>query len=159
MSRRPPPEARLSSLSDQFEALATSLSDLTLQLHAIPYMSDPSILETRDDAGRPAIGYRRQAVEQGPAHSYAGFEDVFRGSENFIRERQRVYLPYLVDHDPVVDVGCGRGEMLGSSRRSWASSPSVSIATSRWSSVEEKKACRLSWAMGFRTFTNSRKDQ
>jgi cyclopropane fatty-acyl-phospholipid synthase-like methyltransferase len=29
-----------------------------------------------------------------------------------IRERQRVYLPYLVDHDPVIDVGCGRGEML-----------------------------------------------
>ena len=112
MSRRPAPEVRLSSLSDQYEALATSLTDLTLQLHAIPYMSDPSILETRDGADRPAIGYRRGAGEQGPAHSYAGFEDVFRGPEDFIRERQRVYLPYLVDHDPVVDVGCGRGEML-----------------------------------------------
>jgi glycosyltransferase involved in cell wall biosynthesis/SAM-dependent methyltransferase len=89
-----------------------ALTDLTLELHAIPYMSDPSILETRDDADRPAIGYRRGAGEQGPAHSYAGFEDVFRGPEDFIKERQRVYLPYLVDHDPIIDVGCGRGEML-----------------------------------------------
>ena len=75
-------------------------------------MTDPSVLETLDEAGRPAIGYRHQAGEQGPARSYAGFEDVFRGPEGFIRERQRVYLPYLIDHDPVVDVGCGRGEML-----------------------------------------------
>ena len=111
-ARQPPAEDRLSSISDQCEALATSLAELTLQLHSIPYMSDPSILETRDDADRPAIGYRRQATEAGPAHTYAGFEDVFRGPEDFIRERQRVYLPYLVDHDPVIDIGCGRGEML-----------------------------------------------
>jgi glycosyltransferase involved in cell wall biosynthesis/SAM-dependent methyltransferase len=112
MSLRSSAESRISALTDQSEALATSLTDLILQLHAIPYMSDPSILETRDDAGRPAIGYRREVDEQGPARSYAGFEDVFRGTEDFIRERQRVYLRYLVGHDPVVDVGCGRGEML-----------------------------------------------
>ena len=112
MSRGPSAEARLSSLTDQSAALTASLTDLTLQLHAIPYMSDPSVLETLDEAGRPAIGYRHDADQQGPAHSYAGFEDVFRGPEDFIRERQRVYLPYLVEHDPVVDVGCGRGEML-----------------------------------------------
>jgi glycosyltransferase involved in cell wall biosynthesis/SAM-dependent methyltransferase len=89
-----------------------SLSDLIGELRTTPYMSDPSILETQDDAGRPAIGYRREVGDRQPAHSYAGFEDVFRGPEDFIRERQRVYLPYLVDHDPVLDVGCGRGEML-----------------------------------------------
>jgi glycosyltransferase involved in cell wall biosynthesis/SAM-dependent methyltransferase len=102
----------LSELTAQSEALTTSLDDLNVELRSIPYMSDPSILETQDDAGRPAIGYRREVGDWQPAHSYAGFEDVFRGPEDFIRERQRVYLPYLVDHDPVIDVGCGRGEML-----------------------------------------------
>ena len=112
MSLRPSTEARISALADQSDEISASLIDLILQLRAIPYMSDPSVLETQDDAGRPAIGYRHEAGEQGPSHSYAGFEDVFRGTEDFIRERQRVYLPYLVDHDPVIDVGCGRGEML-----------------------------------------------
>jgi SAM-dependent methyltransferase len=105
--------ARFSELEKQYLGLATALNDLLLELRSIPYMSDPSILETTDDAGRPAIGFRREVGKQGPAHSYAGFEDVFRGSESFIQERQRVYLPYLVDRDPVIDVGCGRGEMLG----------------------------------------------
>ncbi|HXN62191.1 MAG TPA: methyltransferase domain-containing protein [Acidimicrobiales bacterium] len=103
---------RTSELGDQSELLTDSLTDLIAQLRAIPYMSDPSVLETLDDAGRPAIGFRHEFGRHGPAHSYAGFEDVFRGPEDFIRERQRIYLPYLVDHDPVIDVGCGRGEML-----------------------------------------------
>jgi len=111
MSQRPSAEARLSELADQSAVLTTSLNDLILQLRSIPYMND-RWLETRDDAGRPAIGYRREVGERADAHPYAGFEDVFRGSEDFIRERQRVYLPYLVDHDPVLDVGCGRCEML-----------------------------------------------
>jgi len=112
MSERQSTASRIAYVNNHIEVLTKSLTDLTAQLHAIPYMTDPSVLETLDDSGRPAIGYRHQAGEQGPARSYAGFEDVFRGPEGFIRERQRVYLPYLIDHDPVVDVGCGRGEML-----------------------------------------------
>jgi len=92
------------------EALATSLTELIGQLHAIPYMSDPSVLSTKDPKGRPAIGYQQRPGRSPMA--YADFEDVFRGPEPFIRERQRVYLPWLTDHEPVVDIGCGRGEML-----------------------------------------------
>lgn len=46
---------------------------------------------------------------------YADFEDRFRGSRQLIKERQRVYLPYLVDlPEPrtAIDVGSGRGEWL-----------------------------------------------
>jgi glycosyltransferase involved in cell wall biosynthesis/SAM-dependent methyltransferase len=112
MSKRTSAEARLTELADKSEVLTTSLNDLILQLRTVPYMSDPSMLETRDAAGRPTIGYRREVGERGLAHSDAGIENVARGSEDFTRERLRVYLPYLVDHDPVIDVGCGRGEML-----------------------------------------------
>ena len=112
VSRRSSAETRLAELADRSEVLTTSLNNLILQLRAIPYMSHPSMLETRDDAGRPAIGYRGEVGERSHAHFDAGFEELTRGSEDFIRERQRVYLPYLVDHDPVIDVGAGRGEML-----------------------------------------------
>jgi SAM-dependent methyltransferase len=40
------------------------------------------------------------------------FSDVFRGTFEFVAERQKVYVPMLSAHAPVLDVGCGRGEML-----------------------------------------------
>jgi len=49
---------------------------------------------------------------------YAGFEDRFRGTREDIKERVKVYLPYVqevlktTDNASVLDVGCGRGEWL-----------------------------------------------
>ncbi|HEY2216302.1 MAG TPA: class I SAM-dependent methyltransferase, partial [Solirubrobacteraceae bacterium] len=56
-------------------------------------------------------GYRAEA---GPAEgeAYRSFEDTFRGSEAFIRDRQRVYLNLIDERAPVLDFGCGRGEFL-----------------------------------------------
>jgi len=105
-------DADMAELQGRTQVVAQSSAEMIDQLHAIPYMSDPALLSTRDDAGRPAIGYRKLSRDRGRPQSYAEFEDVFRGPEKFIRDRQRIYLPYLVDNDPVIDIGCGRGEML-----------------------------------------------
>ena len=49
---------------------------------------------------------------------YVSFEDRFRGTQADIKERQRVYLPYIQEafkntgNAQVLDVGCGRGEWL-----------------------------------------------
>lgn len=49
---------------------------------------------------------------------YLDFEDRFRGTEEDIKERLQVYVPYLkklksdTSTYPVLDIGCGRGEML-----------------------------------------------
>jgi O-antigen chain-terminating methyltransferase len=40
------------------------------------------------------------------------FADRFRGSEDNIRARQRMYAARFREHAPVLDLGCGRGEML-----------------------------------------------
>ena len=40
------------------------------------------------------------------------FAERFRGSEASIRERQRIYVSRFREHSPVLDLGCGRGEML-----------------------------------------------
>jgi SAM-dependent methyltransferase len=49
---------------------------------------------------------------------YVSFEDQFRGTRAEIKERSRVYLPFLQERKigtknmPILDVGCGRGEWL-----------------------------------------------
>ena len=49
---------------------------------------------------------------------YLAFENQFRGSREDIKERARIYLPYLAKagvgtaDKPVLDLGCGRGEWL-----------------------------------------------
>jgi O-antigen chain-terminating methyltransferase len=43
---------------------------------------------------------------------YTRFADRFRGTEEYVRERQRFYLPFFTERTAVLDVGCGRGEFL-----------------------------------------------
>lgn len=43
---------------------------------------------------------------------YFLFEEQYRGSEETIRERLKVYLPYFEGRNNVLDIGCGRGEFL-----------------------------------------------
>lgn len=43
---------------------------------------------------------------------YFSFENYFRGSEELIRRRQEIYLPYFEGSKQVLDLGCGRGEFL-----------------------------------------------
>jgi O-antigen chain-terminating methyltransferase len=40
------------------------------------------------------------------------FAERFRGAEEDIRSRQRMYAARFREHAPVLDLGCGRGEML-----------------------------------------------
>lgn len=44
--------------------------------------------------------------------AYVGFEDQFRGSRDEIRQRLAGYVPLFAGCRDVLDVGCGRGELL-----------------------------------------------
>jgi SAM-dependent methyltransferase len=46
------------------------------------------------------------------AATYLGFEDRFRGPQSEIRRRVEDYVPILTSASDVLDVGCGRGELL-----------------------------------------------
>lgn len=49
---------------------------------------------------------------------YRTFEDKYRGSRSLIKDRLRIYLPFieplknLYSDDIAIDIGCGRGEWL-----------------------------------------------
>ncbi len=45
-------------------------------------------------------------------HAYLELERRYRGTEEEIGERISIYLPWLAERSPVLDLGCGRGESL-----------------------------------------------
>ena len=56
--------------------------------------------------------YVAEEAEAGQDSPYASFEDVFRGPEERVRQLLELYVELLRGHAPVLDVGCGRGELL-----------------------------------------------
>jgi glycosyltransferase involved in cell wall biosynthesis/SAM-dependent methyltransferase len=85
---------------------------LVAETRALPYVSgSPFEIFEEPVAGR-VQGYDRRNGGAGRGGTYDAFEDIFRGPEHFIRDRQRRYLNLLGDREPVLDIGCGRGEFL-----------------------------------------------
>jgi SAM-dependent methyltransferase len=66
-------------------------------------------LERREDSA-PATVAAQPRADALP--DYFAFESRMRGPTDVIRERQRIYVDDLRDAAPVLDVGCGRGELL-----------------------------------------------
>lgn len=77
---------------------------------ALPYSAPGALEQFRDPSAGVVLGYRDGGGEsQAP---YLDFEQVFRGPEERVRERQQVFLDLVEPHQPVLDAGCGRGEFL-----------------------------------------------
>jgi O-antigen chain-terminating methyltransferase len=71
-------------------------------------------LERRPGGGSPAPARTVAAQPAAAAFpDYFAYEARMRGSIESVRERQRPYVDDFRDHAPVLDVGCGRGELLG----------------------------------------------
>jgi SAM-dependent methyltransferase len=65
----------------------------------------------RADVAAPATVAAQPAAAALP--DYFAFEARMRGRSDEIRERQRAYVEDFRDAAPVLDVGCGRGELVG----------------------------------------------
>jgi glycosyltransferase involved in cell wall biosynthesis/SAM-dependent methyltransferase len=76
-----------------------------------PYMTNDRLGRKAHPVLGTTIGFRTAPGEM-DRDGYRGFEDIFRGSEEMIRDRQRIYLDLIGDREPVFDAGCGRGEFL-----------------------------------------------
>jgi 2-polyprenyl-3-methyl-5-hydroxy-6-metoxy-1,4-benzoquinol methylase len=73
------------------------------------------------------------------------FAEKFRGSEPAVRERQQIYAARFDGHAPVLDIGCGRGEMLEVFRQAGTAAHGIdlnddSVALCRSKGLEAEKA-------------------
>lgn len=64
------------------------------------------------------------------AFKYVGFEDRFRGSQAVIRARLADYMPLFAGASRVVDIGCGRGELLDLFREAGVDAHGVDVNAS-----------------------------
>lgn len=99
--------ATLANLREQAEATA----EVVRASDARPYMADDRFAPRTHPLLGSVVGF--SSSPQGIANGgYRGFEDLFRGPEGMIRDRQSVYLDLVAGFAPVLDAGCGRGEFL-----------------------------------------------
>jgi glycosyltransferase involved in cell wall biosynthesis len=101
---------QLQTLTKQLSSVSVDLTTLNHRLFAVPHMDDPERFSYVNDRGSRVLGFRSSHCTG--ADIYLGFENVFRGSETFIRDRFRAYLPLLQGSKRVVEIGSGRGEVL-----------------------------------------------
>jgi len=134
--------ALVEALREQFDALVRFEHMLVHYLRTITAYIDTKdraaggnelrerigLIEQRIAAMKRALGARSEreaSAERSPEGSrsavfggdldsvtYVGFEDKFRGSPTEIRARIDDYVPLFASASNVLDVGCGRGEML-----------------------------------------------
>jgi SAM-dependent methyltransferase len=98
-------------LRERISAIVPDVELALAQLHARPFVSDTSFVTVPDGDGQRRLGFD-VAEDVAAVDVYRGFEDVFRGHEEFIRGRQQFYVDVLREHSPVLDLACGRGELL-----------------------------------------------
>ena len=107
---------RLTAIADAVRPLAIDsnnrITGLEDELYAAPFVDDPHALTLRRPDGSVVLGYDHGEPPMDPRDRYADFDGVFRGSPDRVMGQLAPYLEMLRDHAPVLDVGCGRGEML-----------------------------------------------
>ena len=94
---------RLSATREERERLARELEERVLRLER----RAPASGSEADTPATVAAQPRANALPD-----YFAFETRMRGDTALVRERQRAYVDVLRDAAPVLDVGCGRGELL-----------------------------------------------
>ena len=105
-------EPRLAMLEQLSRSLEHALAHHLDQHRAIPYVSEERAFSAWQHPVVGEVRGYRAAEDDSAEHPYLDFERTFRGPENRVLEIQRAYLPLLDDHAPVLDIGCGRGELL-----------------------------------------------
>jgi O-antigen chain-terminating methyltransferase len=119
----------LLALRDRVEALSEELRALREALAGAP----------------PPVEQAHAAARAAEDSAYTAFENRFRGSREELRSRQQVYVELLRGHAPVVDLGCGRGELLELLRDAGIAARGVE---SNASAVQECRAKGLDVASG-----------
>jgi O-antigen chain-terminating methyltransferase len=103
-------DAALKLVDALFEELDRSRADVVGRARLVAELEERLVRLERRPAGAAGTVAAQPAADALP--DYFAFESRMRGPTELVRERQRPYVEELRAHAPVLDVGCGRGELL-----------------------------------------------
>ncbi len=103
---------RVSDVDALAGSALAAIEPIAAELQALPYVAGAPF-EAMDSPVGEVLGYRSRDSVVHDESGYAAFEDLFRGPAERVAASQRPYLALVREHQPVLDIGCGRGEMLG----------------------------------------------
>lgn len=101
-------EQRLEDVRDTIATLQQRT--LTIKREFERFLASPPVATSPSAAA--AIAAETAPAQALDSYKYLGFEDLFRGSQAEVRQRQIAYLDDFRGAQDVLDVGCGRGEFL-----------------------------------------------
>lgn len=104
--------ASIAATVNDIDELRTRLGVVQRQIKSISPVPSPQ---------PPATGPQPQSDDI----VYVGFEDAFRGSDAAVSAKVAAYVPIFSGASDVVDLGCGRGEMLAALRDAHVSATGV----------------------------------
>jgi SAM-dependent methyltransferase len=109
--------ARLQRRLDELAEALEGITELSVQVGVLQRtIQSLGASAAKSDRGAAnvtqAAGTGGYAQDTRGAVTYLGFEDQFRGSDAAIREQLRPYVAIFAGCDNVLDIGCGRGELL-----------------------------------------------
>lgn len=108
--------ARMTAIERELDPVAelrTQMNVAQRAIHALTRATAASAPAAASDAPSATSAPPRATADD---FKYVGFEDEFRGTDAVIAERLRTYVPIFAGADRVVDLGCGRGELLAALR-------------------------------------------
>jgi O-antigen chain-terminating methyltransferase len=123
---------RVDELERTLERLQLAPRLARLERRGRPEAATSGMVDRASPAAAPAPAASDQGVD------YLAFEARFRGDERTIRARQEVYREHLEGRRRVVDLGCGRGELLELMRDAGVSAYGVDTEPDFVDLVQEK---------------------
>jgi SAM-dependent methyltransferase/predicted nucleic acid-binding Zn-ribbon protein len=147
-----PYSARIASITDELETLRSELRQTRAELREANTrgrVRDRDVRRTlyalqngeaagKEQAHPPTPAMFRSEIKSDREFDYFAFEELYRGEEADIRQRQQEYLQYFRGRDNVVDLGCGRGEFLEVLRDNDISAYGVELGTDQYLLCREK---------------------
>ena len=110
------PTAGLDAASARLAQLREQVNDVDRRLRRVMQtIQAPADVSPHASESAPMSQQREPLRSGSSGFDYLGFERRFRGeSESLVAAQRERYLDLLRDSAPVLDVGCGRGELVGS---------------------------------------------
>ncbi len=97
-------------VQELLQILSVEMSNMKAEFANVHKMSEKSVYAGNVEENSSFVS--DVASNEYQSIDYFDFENHFRGSREYVKNSQRIYVPYFANRKHVVDLGCGRGEFI-----------------------------------------------